>query len=608
MSAEENRFDYKAYLKTLSTRPGVYRMLDANEKILYVGKADNLKARVSSYFRRDALPVRIQAMVAQIADIQITITNTTVEALLLESNLIKELKPKYNIYLRDDKSYPYIYVSTDSTFPRLAFDRGKQHGNGRYFGPYPSASAVRETLGLLQKLFQVRQCEDSFFRNRSRPCLQYQIKRCSAPCVGLVSEGSYQQDVEKSLLFLNGKNTEVIDVLAGQMEKASAELNYEAAATYRDQIQYLRKIYDKQYISGEGGDLDIIASVIEDRVACVQVFYVRGGRVLGNKAFFPSVPENAANKDVLHAFISQYYARHEIIAELLVNEPIEDQQMLADILSTRTEINVSISGKVRGERAKWLRLAEANAKAALNTYLSSRQGLLQKFESLKNLLELDTIPERIECFDVSHTRGEATVAACVVFDQQGPVKSDYRRFNIKGVTPGDDYAAMRQALERRYTRLKKGESKMSDVLLIDGGKGQVAEAMSVMEELQIQELAIVGVAKGPERIAGRERLVVPHLNKTLVTAADTPGLHLIQNIRDEAHRFAITGHRARRSKARNRSVLEDIEGLGPKRRQALLQQFGGLQGLKKAGIEDLAGVQGISDKMAQKIYLTLHES
>lgn len=595
-------------LKNLSTHPGVYRMLDKQGEVLYVGKAHNLKARVSSYFRTEQLAPRIQAMVNHVRDIQVTVTRTESEALLLESNLIKQLKPRYNVYLRDDKSYPYIYVSTDDPFPRLAFDRGKRQGKGRYFGPYPSAAAVRETLGQLQKLFQVRQCEDSFYRNRSRPCLQYQIKRCTAPCVNLVSEEEYRRDVENVIQFLEGRNDAVIQSLVGRMDAAAANLDYESAARYRDRIQYLRRVYDKQYISGEQGDIDIIACAVEGGVGCVQVFYIRNGRNLGNKAFFPKMPEDAASRDVLQGFITQYYLQHDIARELLISEPIEDQALVEQMLGEQAGRKVGISSRLRGERARWVKMALANAETTLAARLASRQGMQARLEDLQTLLQLDTSPERMECFDISHTQGEATVASCVVFDTNGPVKSDYRRFNIRDIQPGDDYAAMRQALERRYTRLKKGEGKLPDILFIDGGKGQVGEALSVLEELQVEGVTVVGVAKGPDRIAGQERLIVPQLDKTLQTESDRPGLHLIQTIRDEAHRFAISGHRAQRKKARNRSPLEDIPGLGPKRRQQLLKNFGGLQGLKKAGVEELAGISGIGKHLAEQIYATLHQN
>lgn len=605
MSAEFTHLEH--ILLNISTRPGVYRMLDEAGEVLYVGKAKNLKARVGSYFQKTAHPVRILAMVSRVQNIEYTITETEAEALLLESNLIKQLAPRYNVVLRDDKSYPYIYVSVLDQYPRLAFDRGKKQGEGRYFGPYPSAVAVRETLGQLQKLFQVRQCEDSFFRNRSRPCLQYQIKRCTAPCVTYIEEENYRQDVNDALMFLQGRSDEVIQTLMQRMDQASENLNYEAAIRYRDQIKLLRKIYEKQTVVGETGDLDVIACAVQERTSCVQVFYIRGGRSLGNKAFFPKTPESATVADVIAAFIPQYYSSHEMPRELLIDCELPEQELLEQALSQQTEVPVSIQSKARGRRARLLKIAHTNAENELQLRLSSQQRLLQRFEDLQQQLSLESLPERLECFDISHTGGEATVASCVVFDQNGPVKSDYRRFNISNITPGDDYAAMHQALERRYIRLKKGEGKLPDILLIDGGKGQVSQAVQVLEELQIDSVMVIGVAKGPERRPGEETLVLPNNDTLLHLGSNQAALHLIQQIRDEAHRFAISGHRQQRQKKRNRSPLEDIPGLGPKRRQALIKNFGGWQGVAKAGVADLASVHGISKELAQVIYDTLHQ-
>ena len=494
--------DIENRLAHLSTRSGVYRMLDEAGDILYVGKAKNLKSRVSSYFRNDNLSARILSMVSRIRDIECTITETEAEALLLEISLIKRYAPRYNVVLRDDKSYPYIYVSVNDRFPRLAFDRGKKQGQGRYFGPYPSAGAVRETLSQLQKLFQLRQCEDSFFRNRSRPCLQYQIKRCTAPCVGYIDEAAYRRDVEDTLHFLQGRSDEIIQTLMQRMDQASENLEYEAAIRYRDQIQMLRKIFEKQTVVGEHGDMDVIAVAIEGNSACVNVFFIRKGRGIGNKSFFPRIPEASTNSEVIAAFIPQYYANHDVPNELLLPCAIEDSALLEQSLSAQSKSKVSIVHRVRDRRARLLKITQTNAESELKMRLSSQQRLLQRFEDLQQLLELENLPQRIECFDISHTQGEATVAACVVFDHNGPVKSDYRRFNIKDIKPGDDYAAMHQALERRYLRLKKGEGRLPDVLLIDGGKGQVAEALQVLEELQIDSVLTVGVAKGPDRRPG----------------------------------------------------------------------------------------------------------
>jgi excinuclease ABC subunit C len=604
-------FDARAFLKTLTGRPGVYRMLDGEGKVLYVGKARNLKKRVSSYFQRSQTHPKTRALVAQIQGVEVTVTHTENEALLLENNLIKELKPRYNILLRDDKSYPYIFLSTDDEFPRLAYHRGAKRAKGRYFGPYPSAGAVRESLNLLQKLFRVRQCEDNFFRNRSRPCLQYQIKRCTAPCVGLVSPEAYAEDVRHTIMFLEGKSPAVIDELVQQMEAASRELKFEAAAEYRDLIASLRRVQETQYVSGEGGDLDVIAAVVESGLACVQVFYVRGGRNLGNKTFFPRHAEGTEPAEVLAAFIAQYYLAgrtgHAVPAEILVNAEPEGAELLEAVLSEQSGRKVHIAARQRGERARWVQMAVANAQTAISAQAASKANLLHRFEALQDALGLDDLPQRLECFDISHTMGEATVASCVVMDNlNGPLKSDYRRFNIEDITPGDDYAAMRQALTRRYTRLKKGEGKLPDILLIDGGKGQVAEAEAVLEELQISGVFLLGVAKGPARRPGQEVLVLSGKKAPSILPSDSPALHLIQQIRDEAHRFAITGHRQRRAKARTTSVLEEVEGLGPKRRQMLLRQFGGLQEVARAGVEDLASIPGISKQLAQRVYDAFH--
>lgn len=599
-------FDPQALLKTLTTRPGVYRMLDGAGKVLYVGKARNLKKRVASYFQRTQQSPKTQALVAQIQAVEITVTRTEGEALLLENNLIKELKPRYNILLRDDKSYPYIYLSNDA-FPRLSLHRGARRGKGRYFGPYPSAGAVRESLHLLQKVFQLRQCENSFFRNRSRPCLQHQIERCKAPCVHKVAEQEYAQDVRRTTLFLEGKSNQVIDELVVAMAGYAERMAYEQAAECRDQIAKLRRVQERQYISGEGGDLDIIAASVRGGSACVQVFFIRAGRNLGNKGFFPRLPDQANVEEVLHAFVGQFYLQHEIPPQLLLNHALHDQAEWQESLSERAGIKVTLHHKVRGDRARWLQLAVTNSEQALDATLCSQSGMQRRREDLRAALRLEAAPARMECFDISHTAGEATVASCVVFDAEGPLKSDYRRFNIKDITPGDDYAAMEQALTRRYTRLKKGEAKLPDVLFIDGGKGQTAAAVRVLEELQIPEVLIVGVAKGVERRPGLEVMHVPEQGRQVELAPDAPGLHLIQQIRDEAHRFAITGHRQRRAKARKESPLEGIPGIGPKRRQQLLTQFGGLREVARAPLEELAKIDGISRSLAQQIYDAFHQ-
>lgn len=603
-------------IKTLPNQPGVYKMLDSQGEVIYVGKAANLRKRVSSYFQKAHPDPKTVALVSHIRNIETIITHTESEALLLENNLIKSLKPRYNILYRDDKSYPYIYVSTDQTFPRLAFHRGAQHGKGRYFGPYPSAGAVRETLALLQKIFPVRQCKDSFFRNRSRPCLQYQIKRCTAPCVDFVSAEEYSKDVRHAIMFLEGKSMQVIEELASQMEQAAAALAYEKAAMLRDQIASLRRVQEKQYISRQGGDYDIIAAAIEAGMGCVQVFTIRNGRNLGNKSYFPKQLGQQETPELLSAFIPQFYLRsnahsgREIPQHVLVGESLADAGVLAEALSAQAGRRIQLQHSLRGERAKWIEMAKQNAMHAINVRLSTHASMQQRFESLQDALQLDEVPQRIECFDISHTQGELAVASCVVFDQTGPVKSDYRRYNIEGITGGDDYAAMKQAVMRRYQKLQTGEGNLPDILFIDGGKGQVAQAKQVFDELQIADVMIIGVAKGPTRKAGLETLIMSaclsETDQEFILPAASAALHLIQQIRDEAHRFAITGHRQRRAKARTHSVLEDIDGLGPKRRQQLLRQFGGMQEVARAGVEDLARVPGISKLLAQKIYDAFH--
>ncbi len=602
----DSGFDHKSFLQTLTTRPGVYRMLDAEDQVLYVGKAKNLRKRVGSYFTR-SLNRRIQLMVSQIARIEIAVTHTEAEALILENNLIKSLKPKYNVLLRDDKSYPYIYLSSDLTYPALSFRRGSRRGKGRYFGPYPSAGATRDTLQLLQKLFPVRQCEEGFFRNRSRPCLQYQIKRCSGPCVDLVTPQAYAEDVAHAEMFLEGKTTAVVDDLVRRMERASLALEFEQAALYRDQIQTLRRIQERQYVSGERGDLDIVALAKRGGTACIQVFFIRSGRNLGNKAFYPTIPSDAAEEEVLGAFVSQYYLEKPVPSEIILSKKLEDITLIEEVLSRQAGRKVRLSSGVRGERARWLKMAKGNAEIALQARLSARMDMQGRVEALQQQLELPAAPERMECFDISHTQGESTVASCVVFNDQGPLKSDYRRFNIEGITPGDDYAAMRQALERRYRRIKRGEVPLPDLLFIDGGKGQLSAVHAILQDLGVSGLALIGVAKGADRKAGMEQLFLLGRSTPIILPPDSPALHLIQQIRDEAHRFAITAHRQRSSKKRNRSVLEEIPGIGPKRRQRLLKQFGGLQELSRAGIEDLASVEGVSKTLAEQIYHAFHD-
>ena len=585
-------------------------MIDSSKVVIYVGKAKNLKKRVSSYFRKSGQSSKTIMMVKQIASIEITITHTESEALLLENNLIKTLKPRYNILLRDDKSYPYIYLSDKDDFPRLAFHRGARKLPGRYFGPYPSGHAVKQSLNLLQKLFPVRQCEDSYFKNRSRPCLQYQIQRCSAPCVDLVTNNRYAEDVRHTILFLEGKSSQVIDELVQKMDQAAAALEYEHAAVYRDQIANLRRLQEKQYVSNEKGDLDVIAAAHQHGVACIQVFFIRDGLNLGNKTFFPKNTRDQSISELLAAFFSQFYissSTDRVIPRLLlVNQGFEDLKIMQSILTEQTGHKVEIRDQVRGERSRWLQMAQSNADLALLSRISNRASVLNRFESLQQALELDSLPARLECFDISHSSGEATVASCVVFDLSGPLKSDYRRFNIENITPGDDYAAMQQALTRRYKRLKKGEGKLPDILVIDGGKGQVSQAKTVLQELQIEAVKIIGITKGEGRRAEHDTLLLSETSEKVILPANSKAMHLIQHIRDEAHRFAITGHKNRRDKARKTTQLEKISGLGPKRRQLILKQFGGLQEVARAGVEDLTKINGISKSLAQKIYDHFH--
>lgn len=602
----KKKFDGAKIARRLSTAPGVYQMIAEGGQTLYVGKARNLRKRVGSYFGRVPSNTRTLSMLTQVRGIEISITRTEGEALLLENELIKSLKPRYNVLLRDDKSYPMIYLSSEDDFPRLAFHRGPKRLPGRYFGPFPSAHGVRDSLNLMQKLFRVRQCEDSFFANRSRPCLQHQIRRCTAPCVSKINQQDYARDVHHATLFLEGRSQVVVEDLIEQMEQASQALEFEHAAALRDQIAALKRVQARQHVSGVSADMDIVAAYGTGGVACVQVFFFRQGRNLGNRSFFPRNSGAASQVEVLQAFVSQYYLRHQAPRELVVNGSLPDKGLLVEILSQKAGHKVGIISRPRGEKLKWLQMAKTNAEAALKVHLASHAGQRKRITALQQLLQLDEMPTRMECFDISHTQGEATVASCVVFDADGPVKSDYRRFNIADIEPGDDYAAMHQALSRRYRRLVSEEGKIPDILFIDGGKGQVTQALEIMDEFQIEQTLVVGVAKGPERRAGHETLLIGRNRKAVVPGPESIASHLIQQIRDEAHRFAITGHRQRRGKTRQRSRLEDIPGVGAKRRRNLLQHFGGLHGLIAAGVEDLAVIDGISEALAQRIYDALH--
>ncbi|MDZ7826621.1 MAG: excinuclease ABC subunit UvrC [Gammaproteobacteria bacterium] len=607
----ESRFDHETFLRNLTRKPGVYRMLGEEGEVLYVGKARDLRARVSSYFRGSGLTSKTLAMVARIRDIRVTVTGSETEALLLEQSLIKAERPPYNVVLRDDKSYPMIHLTPHEDFPRLTFHRGKRGRKGRYFGPYPSASAVRETLNVLQKLFQIRNCTDTYFRNRSRPCLQYQIGRCTAPCVGLVSAEEYQADVRLAVQFLEGRSDQVARELEQSMEEAARDLEFERAARLRDRIGQLHRIQQQQDVVAADGDVDVVVAVDQPGGLCVEVMSIRGGRLLGSRDWFPRDELESGVEAVLTAFVSQYYfgdegAAREIPKEILTSHELEDAALLAQALSEVAGSRVRVTSKVRDRRARWIRLAQANAEQSLGQHLADRNNVRSRMEALNAGLDMKTPARRLECFDISHTGGEETVASCVVFDENGPLKSDYRRFNIEGITGGDDYAAMEQALQRRYRRLKRGEARLPDILFIDGGKGQVAQALGVLEELEITGVRVIGVAKGITRKAGLETLIDGASGREIVLPPTSPALHLIQHIRDEAHRFAITGHRQRRGKQRTSSELDGIDGVGPARRRALIQHFGGIRGVRGASVEELAKVRGLSRTLAEQIYGALH--
>jgi excinuclease ABC subunit C len=599
-------FDPKSFVATLPTRPGVYRMLDEAGTVLYVGKARSLKARVGSYFRGDQVTPKIVAMLRHVAGIEVTVTASETDALLLEYNLIKKHRPRFNVILRDDKSFPYLHLTTTQEFPRLSFYRGGRRQPGRYFGPYPSSFAVRETLHQLQKIFRLRSCEDSYFENRSRPCLQYQIHRCSAPCVGLISAAEYAVDVEAAARVLTGRNDEVAAELGARMESAADTLQFEKAASLRDQLAALKAIQAQQIVSaGPESDCDVVAVASAGGEHAVAVMFVRGGRNLGTSTFLPRA-SLAETDEVLASFLPQYYLAREAPPQIIVGSEVEDAELLAATLSARGGHRVDIQRPQRGLKRRWVEMTHENALAALKMRAASQASITAGLAAIAQALGLPSPPQRIECFDVSHTSGESTVASCVVFGPEGPRKSEYRRFNIAGLEPGDDYGAMRQALMRRYRRIKAGEAPVPDLLLIDGGPGQLAQAAAVLSELEVAVPAVVGVAKGPDRRPGQERLFLLGRDTPTILSADSRALHAIQRVRDEAHRFAIAGHRGRRAKTRASSILEDVPGLGPGRRRELLKRFGGLQGVTKAGVEDLAMVRGISRRLAEAIYEHLH--
>ncbi len=597
-------FDGKDFVRNLSTAPGVYRMIAADEAVLYVGKAGALKHRVASYFNATPKSPRIGAMLAQVARMEVTVTRTETEALILENQLIKSLKPRYNVLLRDDKSYPYVLMTNES-WPRIGMHRGPRAVPGRYFGPYASVGAVRDTLNLMHKLFRLRSCEDSVFRNRSRPCLQHQIGRCSAPCVGLVPADDYAENVRRAGLLLDGRSDELTDELGKSMGAASARLDFEEAARLRDLVVSIRSLQARQYVDGRAADLDVLACAMQGAAACVLLLAFRDGRNLGTRAFFPKTNGADNPAEVLAAFVSQYYGEQTPPREIVLDRDIPDRELIEQALSAAGERRVQIRPSVRGERAAYVDMARHNAELALASERTSHAAQHARAEALRDLLGLASVAARIECFDISHTMGEATVASCVVFDAEGPVRGQYRRYNITGIVGGDDYAAMHQAIGRRFRRAVEEQGVLPELLLIDGGVGQVAQARAALDELGVHGVMLVGVAKGPARKPGDEELVLPD-GRCLRPGAESPALQLVQQVRDEAHRFAITGHRGRRQKTRNSSRLEDIPGIGPRRRASLLKHFGGLGGLKAAGVEEISRVDGVNAALAERIYATLH--
>ena len=599
-------FDPAEIVANLPHLPGVYRMLNAAGDVLYVGKARDLKKRVASYFHRTAsLAPRVQLMVGQVQGLETTVARSETEALLLENNLIKSLGPRYNILYRDDKSYPYL-VLTGARFPRLGFHRGSLDKASRYFGPFSNAGAVRESIRLMQKIFRLRTCEDTVFSNRSRPCLLYQIRRCTGPCVGLIDESNYAEDVRSAELFLQGREDEAVSRLEERMHRAAAQRAYEQAAAYRDQIRSLSKVRETQFVSGSRGvDADIVALASSGGLICVNLVVVRGGQHRGDKSFFPQNARDQDEQSAVEAFLAQHYVGRDVPPSIIVNRPVESGA-LEELLSQQAGIKVQFNINPAGERKVWLRMAEKNAELAIAQRIATHATQEARLTALQQALNLGEGIQRIECFDISHTMGEATVASCVVYDQASMQPGEYRTYNIAGIEPGDDYAAVRQVIERRYRKIVEGEGRLPDLILVDGGKGQVGAAGQVLGELGLVDLPLIGVAKGEERKPGLEQLILAQRSEALRLPADNPGLHLIQQIRDEAHRFAISRHRNRRAKTRNRSTLEEIDGIGSKRRQRLLSRFGGLKGVASASIEELAQVQGISRELAEKIHQQLH--
>ena len=598
-------FDASEFLRSLPHRPGVYRMFNRAGETLYVGKARDLKKRVSNYFQKSGHEPRIAAMIAQVARVETTVTRSEGEALLLENNLIKAEEPRYNILYRDDKSYPYICMSGDA-YPQLRFHRGALDRRHRYFGPFPGAGAVREGIAILQKVFQLRTCDDTVFANRSRPCMLHQIQRCSAPCVRLISEADYREDVQSAVLFLQGKTDEVRTQLSSQMDEAASRLEFEKAARIRDKISRLNQLQSRQFVeSATAGDIDVVAAVAQGGLVALNVVMVRGGRHVGDRTFFPRHAEGSSLADVVCAFLEQHYVERPVPPTIIVPERL-DTAALAEVLSAQSGRTVTFNDNPGGERRVWQTMAVENATFAIGQRLAQKATQEDRLASLQAALRLPSTVQRIECFDVSHTMGERAVASCVVFDRLGMQSSEYRRFNVSPASAGDDYAALREALSRRVARIVAGEYAAPDLLVIDGGKGQVGIASEVLAEQGMHQTALIGIAKGPERKPGLEEIIFPDRSEPLVLPSDHPGLHLLQQVRDEAHRFAIQGHRARRAKARTTSSLEEIAGIGSKKRQALLAHFGGLRGVQAASIDDLARAPGISRALAERIYAQLH--
>ena len=579
-------------------------MKDKDGRPLYIGKAKNLRNRLRSYFRLTGLSYRIETVMQQMETIETIVTKTESEALLLENNLIKSLKPKYNINLRDDKSYPYIRLDDSHDFPKLSFYRGNRKEPGRYFGPFSSASAVRETLSQLQKVFPVRQCRDSFYMHRSRPCLQYQIQRCTAPCVGFVEKEAYMEDVEQVVDFLMGKNLQLNRMLVDRMEKCAEKQEFERAAAYRDRIAAIQRLRESQSVEGGDSDVDVIAAVYADGMICIQLVIFRSGRNVDYRAYYPKLEVKVGIEDILSEFIPRYYLDRQIPPMVLINQQISDRELIEDTLREKSGRKIEIRRPIRGAKVQLINMAISNAEDALRRRLDDEHSLKLRYAALVEMLDLDEVPERMDCFDISHTFGEKTVASCVVFDQNGPLKTDYRRFNIETPTAADDYDAMREVLTRRYSKVRDGNGKMPDLVLIDGGKGQLGCAVEVMDELQISDIRLAAISKGKERRAGDEQVWIPESEMPVVI--DETALLLLQQIRDEAHRFALVGHRHRRDKARRQSVLENVPGIGSKRRSNLLKHFGGLQGVSRAEVEEIEKVPGISAKLAQSIYFELH--